>query len=375
MADKIRFNNRAKTQFFATLRKRTDAYFAENKLDRSANGEMWFKVGLISILYLGLYAAIISAQFSGLVTLLMALAMGIAAALMGFNICHDAIHGSLGKKAVINKVFSSMFYLIGASPYVWHVSHNVVHHTYTNVPGHDEDIEVFPGLVRLDTAEEVNRAHAYQHFVAFGLYSLASLAWVLTKDFVKFFQTKIGQYAVIHPRKEYYNLFIYKALYYFFFIALPIIILPFAWWQVILGFVAMHMVEGLIISLVFQLAHVIEGTDFPVPDQDNQLEEAWAEHQLLTTANFSPNSKMASFLLGGLNRQIEHHLFPKICHVHYPALAPIVKQTAEEFGLPYIENKSFFSALRSHYRLLKNMGKEAYREKKQLKLKQLKQAA
>jgi linoleoyl-CoA desaturase len=375
MSAKIRFNNTANTRFFATLRQRVDAYFGENEIDRTANPAMWFKAVLMIVVYLGLYGTILLGQFSGLVTLGLALLMGVAAALIGFNVCHDAIHGSLGQRARTNQFYSSIFYLIGANPYVWHLSHNIVHHTYTNIPGHDEDIEVFPGLVRLDAAEGVNRVQRYQHIYAFILYSLASLAWVITKDFKKFYQSKIGQHTTVHPAKEYFNLYFYKTLYYLFFIVLPVIVLPFAWWQVLLGFVAMHLAEGLVLGLVFQLAHVVEGTDFPVPNAANQLDEAWAAHQLRTTANFSPQSKLAAFLLGGLNRQIEHHLFPKVCHVHYPALAPIVRQTAEEFNLPYLENRSFWSALGSHYRLLRLMGKEAYRQKQQIKPESLHQRA
>ncbi|MDX5436394.1 MAG: fatty acid desaturase, partial [Pontibacter sp.] len=132
--------------------------------------------------------------------------------------------------------------------------------------------------------------------------------------------------------------------------------------QAITGFIVLHLAEGMVMGLVFQLAHVVEGTDFPVPNEQGNVEEAWAEHQMRTTANFAPDSSLASFLLGGLNRQIEHHLFPKVCHVHYPVISKIVKQTAQEFGLPYLESPTFFSALQSHYRTLRKLGKEAYQE-------------
>jgi linoleoyl-CoA desaturase len=161
---------------------------------------------------------------------------------------------------------------------------------------------------------------------------------------------------------EYFNLFFYKLAYYFLFLVLPMLVVSVSWWQVIIGFVMMHLVEGLVIGLVFQLAHVVEATDFPLPNAQGNVEEAWAVHQMQTTANFSGKSALANFLCGGLNLQIEHHLFPKICHIHYKALSGIVRQTAAECNVPYLENTTFFTALQSHYRLLKRMGKHAYQQ-------------
>jgi linoleoyl-CoA desaturase len=292
----------------------------------------------------------------------LAVLLGIFNALIGFNVCHDAIHGSFSANTKINKALSFIFNLIGASPYVWNLTHNVVHHTYTNIPGHDEDIEVAPGLIRLNPCEKVKRIHRYQHLYAFGVYSLASLSWVFRKDYVKFFQKKIGQHPTLHhSKREYFNLFFYKALYYFLFIVLPLLVLDITWWQFLIGFLGLHLAEGLVLGMVFQLAHVVEGTDFPLPNGQGNIEEAWAVHQMRTTANFATQNKLAGFLLGGLNQQIEHHLFPKVCHIHYPAISAIIKETAQEFDLPYIENASFFKALQSHYRMLKALGPEAFK--------------
>jgi linoleoyl-CoA desaturase len=280
-------------------------------------------------------------------------------AFVGFNICHDAIHGSFSGNKRVNKLFSLVFNLVGANPYVWSITHNIVHHTYTNIPGHDEDIEVAPGLIRISDEEEINRIQRYQHWYAFPLYSLASLSWVFTKDYKKFFQQKIGEHTTLHPKLEYFNLFFYKALYYFLFIVLPLMVLDISWWQFLIGFLTLHIAEGLTMGLVFQLAHVVEGTVFPVPNDQGNMEEAWAEHQMRTTANFATQNKIAAFFLGGLNRQIEHHLFPKVCHIHYGDISKIVKKTAIEFNLPYIESKTFLSALRSHVITLKKFGKDA----------------
>jgi linoleoyl-CoA desaturase len=360
MSSKVKFTNPRRSAFFPTVRQRVEAHFQAHNISRYANKAMWAKTIFYLSGFLALYLLILSNRLSPELMWGLALLLGIFSALIGFNVCHDAIHGSFSPNPRVNQALSFVFNLIGASPYIWRLSHNVVHHTYTNMPGHDEDIEIAPGLIRVTSEEPLNKIQRYQHLYAFALYSLASLSWVFRKDFVKFFQKKIGQEETgRHPKREYFNLFFYKALYYFLFIGLPLLVLDLSGWQFALGFISMHLVEGLVLGLVFQLAHVVEGTDFPLPNELGQVEEAWADHQMRTTANFAPGSRLASFLLGGLNRQIEHHLFPKICHIHYPAIAHLVRQTAQEFNLPYHESPSFRLALASHYRMLKKFGREA----------------
>jgi len=362
MLQKVKFINTNQSAFFATARKRVEAYFTERGISKNANKAMWAKSVFFLLGFFSLYGLILSGWLNSWAMLGIALMLGAFAALIGFNICHDAIHGAFSKSSKVNQALSYLFYLIGANPYLWNISHNIVHHTYTNIPGHDEDIEIAPGLIRLDESEKVNKIQRYQHLYAFGLYSLASLSWVLRKDYVKFFRRKIGQHSARHPKREYFNLFFYKMLHYFLFIGVPMLVVELTWWQAALGFLAMHLAEGVVMGLVFQLAHVVEGTDFPVPNEEGNMEEAWAAHQMKTTANFAPKSALAGFLLGGLNRQIEHHLFPKVCHIHYPAISLIVSQTATEFGLPYRESPTFWLAILSHYRVLRKLGKEAYRK-------------
>ena len=352
----LKFPTAQGAPFYATLRQRVDVYFQSRQLSRHANGAMWAKTGFFLTGFVALYGLLLLGSFGVGTRLALAGLLGACNAFIGFNICHDAMHGAFSANPRVNRMFSLLFNLVGANPYVWTLTHNLVHHTYTNIPGHDEDIEVAPGLLRMSPDEAWRPWQRYQHLYAFPLYGLASLSWVFRKDYVKFFQRQIGQQVSRHPRREYVNLFFYKGLYHVFFIATPLLVLPLPWSQVLLGFLVLHLVEGVVMGLVFQLAHVVEGTAFPTPDGSGIMPEAWAMHQLQTTANFSPRSRVASFLCGGLNRQIEHHLFPRVCHIHYPALAAIVRQTAHEFGLPYLENPSFGAALRSHYRLLRRLG-------------------
>lgn len=362
MTRKVKFTNANKSTFYITVRKRVDAYFIENNISTHANAAMWFKVFFFITGLTGIYLLLLLGNLSLPIMLLLAILLGMFGAFVGFNVCHDAIHKALSPNPTVNKIFSFVFNLIGASPYVWNICHNIVHHTYTNIAGHDEDIDVAPGLIRFSTSETVNRVQQYQHFYAFALYSLAMLSWVFRKDYKKFFQKKIGEHVLSHPKIEYFNLFFYKGIYYFLFIVLPLLVMNVTWWQFIIGFLVMQFAQGLVLGLVFQLAHVVESTEFPFPNEAGNIEEAWAAHQLQTTANFAVGSQLAAFLCGGLNRQVEHHLFPKICHIHYPAIGVIVKQTAAEFDLPYNECITFGDALKSHYRMLRKLGKETYKE-------------
>ncbi len=345
--------------FYATIRRRVDEMFAEKQLSKHANAGMWAKSLFFLSGFTGIYLLIIFNLFSPAVMLLLAVLLGMFSAFVGFNICHDAIHNAFSESKSVNRFFSFTFNLVGANPYVWSITHNIVHHTYTNIPGHDEDIEIAPGLIRIDENEQVNAVQRFQHLYAFPLYSMASLSWIFRKDYKKFFQPKIGAHKANHPKIEYFNLFFFKAIYYFLFIVLPLLVLDVSWGQFILGFLALHIAQGLTMGLVFQLAHVVEGTTFPNPNVEGNIEEAWAEHQMRTTANFATHSRLAAFFLGGLNRQIEHHLFPKVCHIHYGAISSIVKSTAREFDLPYNESETFTGALRSHYIILKKFGREA----------------
>lgn len=360
----IRFQNSSRSRFFPTVRKRVDAYFKENNIPKQANGEMVFK----TIFFLGgtflIYGLIMSNIFNAWQMLILAMLLGTFKAFTGFNVTHDAIHGSYSSNKWVNKLLGLLMNVFGGNAYIWSVTHNIVHHTYTNIPGHDEDLEAAPGLVRLSPTDELKGVMRYQHFYAFALYGLASISWVFRKDYIKFFKEKIGQTDNSgHPKIEYFNLFFFKALNYLLFLILPAMILSVSWWQFLVGFLMMHMTFGLVLGLVFQLAHVVEDVAFPEPTNgEDTLENAWAEHQMRTTANFACKSRLANFLCGGLNFQIEHHLFPNICHVHYLQISKIVKETTHEFNLPYIENETFVGALQSHYRMLKKFGKEALEE-------------
>jgi linoleoyl-CoA desaturase len=353
----LRFASHQHDSYFSTVKKRVDNYFKENHLSKHANKAMITKSLLLALTSTGLYLTILTEYFPNYIQLLLAVLLGMDLAFIGFNISHDAIHGAYSSNKKINNLLGLSFNLLGANAYVWNITHNIVHHTYTNISGHDEDIEIAPGLIRVLPEEKKYKIHRYQHIYAFALYSLASIAWVFRKDYVKFFNKKVGQYQKRHPKKEYFNLFFYKAVYYSLFIVVPLLVMDITWWQFLIGFLVMHIAKGLVLGLIFQLAHVVEGTEFPHPDQTGNIQESWAAHQMRTTANFARKNRLINYLCGGLNHQIEHHLFPTICHIHYPKIADIVKETAHEFGLPYIENPTFVAALKAHSSYLKKLGR------------------
>lgn len=352
---KIKFKT-GNQDFYTDVKARVENYFQENDLSKNANFSMVFKTIFFFVSFVVVYGLVMLNVLPWPLMLLAAGLLGFIIAEIGFNVGHDAIHGSYSSNPLVNKILSFSFNLLGANNYVWSITHNIVHHTYTNIPGHDEDLEPIP-LIRLSTETKILKIHRFQQWYVFFFYAVATLSWVFLKDYKKFFQRKIGNYENKKPPLvEYVNLFASKLLYYILFLVLPLLVLSIPWWGVIIGFVAMHVVEGLILALVFQLAHVVEGPEFNDPADDGTMENNWSIHQVKTTADFSRKSHLANFLLGGLNFQIEHHLFPKICHIHYRAISGIVKETIENHGLPYYENQTFLDAVMSHMRMLKKMG-------------------
>lgn len=352
----LKFSNQSNRDFETTLTKRVNQYFKQNNISKSANGLMIFKTIFFLTLYAGSYSLILFGGLSLGVTYLLWAIFGFTIAMLCVNIGHDAIHGAYSDKKWVNNLLSHTFNLNGASAYMWAKMHNMAHHTYPNIDGYDEDIESLP-IIRMNPKKKLKSIHKYQHIYAPVFYGLATLAWVFIKDYVKFFKNEVGNYSQKkHPVHQYFLLFFYKALYYAIFMVLPFLVLDFSFVQILLGILLMHYVEGFTLAVIFMLAHIVEETHFLLPNQNGMLEHSRMVHQLYTTANFSVKSRLTGFLTGGLNAQVEHHLFPNICSIHYRSISGIVRETAEEFGLPYYES-SFFGAIRSHLRFLKKMGR------------------
>lgn len=356
---KIKFINKDKTLFFNTLKERVDNYFKENNISQHANFTMVFKTLFMLSLYFIPYVLIMTQGYSTLGMWLCSLIMGLGLAGIGMSVMHDANHGAYSSNMNINKFLSLSLSIVGGDNKNWKTQHNFLHHTYTNIYNHDKDIDN-KIIMRFSPAGEYKKIQKFQVFYVFVFYSIMSLYWTTAKDFVQYFQfIKEG-----HNReskaarvKSFITILIWKAVYWGYIIVLPTILLELNLGQVLLGFLSLHMVAGLILSIVFQLAHVVEDTQFPMPNKDGGVENEWAIHQLNTTADFARDNALITFYVGGLNFQAIHHLFPQICHVHYPKIAPIIEQTAKEFDVPYLCNESIGSAFLSHMRVISKLGK------------------
>lgn len=353
----LKFKSVNGNKFYTTLRKRVDEYFTQHNIHRYANRQMIIKSVVLISFYVLPFFALPFVAFPW--SLILWFVMGLAMAGVGMSVMHDANHGSYSQSQKVNALMSFTLNMCGGSILNWRLQHNVLHHTFTNVTHADDDIGD-RGILKFSPHHKVSFIHRFQWIYAFLFYGLITLNWVFVKDFAQFFQF-IRDGVNNRSRKENVIVFIkivaVKIGYLGVVWGVPVLLWNMPFLQVLFGFLLMHFVAGNILTTVFQLAHTVEGTEFPLPNEEGVIENEWAIHQLQTTVNFSKKNKWLSWYVGGLNFQIEHHLFPKISHIHYPAISKIVEQTAKEFNLPYHENESFFSALRSHIRILKRIGK------------------
>jgi linoleoyl-CoA desaturase len=354
---KVKFLNRDKSLFFSALRENIDAYFDNNHLEKTGGSKLLIKAIFMLSLYLIPFGLILTGNFSNSQMLLLSVVMGLGVAGVGMSVMHDAIHGSFSSSYNVNRFFGASIYLLGGNVYNWDVQHNKLHHTYTNIHDIDEDI-TGKFMLRLSSGDKLKSAHRFQHIYAFFLYSLMTISF-LWKDFKEIsLYNKMAESGLVKPfpKKELVTLIISKIGYILFICVLPLLVLDITFGQWFAGFMAMHCTAGIILSTVFQLAHVVEGASQPSVDEKGNIENAWAIHQLNTTANFAGSNKVLSWYIGGLDYQIEHHLFPNISHVHYPAISSIVKNTAEDFGIIYNNKTSFLKGLNSHIKMLHNLG-------------------
>jgi linoleoyl-CoA desaturase len=356
----ISFPNRDISGFAEEVKAKVAAYFDGRGVSRHATPGMVAKTILLLAITFVPYGLILSNRFTPLTMLGLAIVMGIGLAGIGFAISHDALHGAYSSNPRINDLLGRTFDLLGANGYMWKITHNVIHHTYTNIEGVDEDLAVSP-LLRLSPSAPLLRIHRFQHLYGLAAYSMSTIFWVFVKDFKYFFQRDLGPYKdKKHARGEWVNLFVSKLIYYGWSIVIPLLVLTIPWWQFAIGYLVMHLTAGFILGVVFQLAHVVEGPEYPAPDASGRMGDAWLLHEMETTANFARKSRLVSWYVGGLNYQIEHHLFPKTCSVHYPAISPIVKDTAIKYGVPYYDQPTVMFAVRSHLRMLRKFGPEAW---------------
>ncbi len=344
--------------FVKVLRKRVNNYFKENKVNRNSNGTMIFKTIFMLLLFYVPYTLMYVPFVDGFWYLIPWAFMGFGMAGIGLSVMHDGNHNAYSKNQLINKISGFGLNLMGGYDLNWRIQHNLLHHTYTNIDGMDEDVDAGV-ILRFSSNQKRKKHHRFQHLYAWLLYSLLSISWITNKDFiqvVKYHKMDLLKSQNITFGRALLNLFFWKIFYFLYILVIPLFFLGNPWVH-ILGFLIMHFIAGFFLSTIFLCAHIVDQTDFPEPDNSGQIKKNWYVHQLETTANFSNYKSFFSWFIGGLNYQIEHHLFPSICHVHYHDISKIVKETAEEYNIPYHANLTFFSALKHHYKHLKLMGK------------------
>lgn len=345
--------------FASDVRKKVNDYFKSNNISKKGNHHLFFKC----VLFFGLYFAPFVLILCGVITefwwvMLSLLSMGIGLSGIGLTIMHDANHGSLSRKKWKNEVLKYTMNMIGASSINWRIQHNLLHHGFTNVHGADTDIDA-PPFLRFTPHTKRRKIHRFQVFYAWFFYGLMTMNWVLVNDIGQIFTfAKQGHLEKFNTnlKKELPLLIASKILYLGYTFVLPLVLTDFAFWQVLIGFAVVHFIAGFTLSVIFQTAHVVSEIDFPMPNKD-RFDFTWAELQLKTTSNFAMKNKVLTWLVGGLNYQIEHHLFPEVSHVHYSKISKIVQETALEYGLPYYDHGSFWKAIRSHVSWLKQLGK------------------
>ena len=354
----IKFINKQRTDFYKTLTARVDAYFEQKGISQTGDLRMVIKTAVMFGLYFIPYFLILSGLLSMGWMWAGTVVMGLGLAGIGMSVMHDANHGAYSEKRWVNKLMGYSLDVVGGNAFNWKLQHNVQHHTFTNIYGHDLDIRDRMNL-RFTPAVKRNFMHRFQVVYAFILYGLQTFFWVMVKDFIQVFEFAKDDADKLNNKERVLRMLGIigaKALYITYVLVIPAVVLHLTWWQLLIGFMTMHGVAGIVLTTVFQLAHIVEDTNFPELDSAGNINEEWAIHQLRTTADFAPKNKLLTFYVGGLNYQIEHHLFQRMCHVHYPEIAPIVQQTCAEYGIPYLVNDSFSQALASHIRLLKQLG-------------------
>jgi linoleoyl-CoA desaturase len=352
-AKKLKFSG--SDGFHKFLKARIDRYFRLTKQSPRDRWQMYLKSAIILSWFFTTYALLVFTASAWWTAIPLAVSLGLSMAAIGFNIQHDGGHKAYSDKGWINRMAAFTLDLLGGSSYVWDHKHNTVHHTYSNITGHDDDIEVGP-FARMSPHQPRYKFHRFQHWYLWLLYGGLPIKWQLFDDYYNIARGKIGNYGFARPKGKNLLLFILgKATFLSLAFVIPLLAGHSIW--TVIGFYALaNWVNGILLATVFQLAHVVEEAEFPMPDEHSKMATHWAVHQVQTTVDFARNNRVLCWFLGGLNFQVEHHLFPRICHIHYPKISRLVENACKEFGVQYNAHTGFWSGVASHVRWLRQMG-------------------
>ena len=354
----VKFNVQDRPEFFKELRSRVNKHFKDNNLSKHGNLNMKIKTIFMVSMYFIPLALILTGVISTFWTCMAMWAlMGVGMAGIGLSVTHDANHGSYSKNKRTNQMLGLLLNCVGGYNVNWKIQHNVLHHSFTNIEEFDEDIR--SKLIRFSHLRENRFIYKFQAFYAPFVYGLLTMYWILLKDFDQLFRfnkKNLLEGQGVSITSGLMHIVVTKVIYFIVTWAIPFMIMDLPWWQLLIGFATMQYVSGLILAFIFQPAHVFGDSEFYAIEDDEGVENSWAIHQLKTTSNCANESVWFTWFVGGLNFQIEHHLFPHICHVHYSKIAKIVKETAAEYDVPYHQHKTFWQAVVSHLSLLNTLG-------------------
>jgi linoleoyl-CoA desaturase len=342
--------------FQVEVRRRVDAYFRTSGRPQRDCWQLYLKTAILLSSFVASFVLLVFVAQAWWQALPLALLLGLATAAIGFNVQHDAGHQAYSNRRWINRLMAWTLELLGGSSYLWHWKHGVFHHTYANVEGHDTDIDL--GLLgRLTPHQKRRWFHRWQHYYLWVLYGLMAIKWQLYDDFRDVITGRIKRHRLPRPRGwELAGFLVGKGAFLGLAFGVPLLFHPI--WVVAVYYGVAALVLGMVLSIVFQLAHCVEEAEFPLPQKDTgRIENPWSVHQVETTVDFARGNRLVAWLLGGLNFQIEHHLFPRICHINYPALSKLVEAACREFGVRYMVHASVWAGLVSHFRWLRRMGR------------------
>ena len=353
----IQYNRIKNHEFFVVLRGRVQNYFSDNSLSIYAEDRAYAKaILLISSYILVYYTMLHTSTFRDY--LVLCAVLGILKIFVALNIAHDAAHHAFFRNKKLNDILLFVFDALGANGYMWKLRHVHSHHAFTNIPDHDADIKQ-SALVRIFPGSPLRYLHRLQHVYMPVLYGFYSMHWLLFRDFKDFIDTPANSKEIKSHRKiELVRLILGKLIYILTMIGAPYQLLALELYQVILGFIVMQLAASYTVAIALASAHVGHGAEFPEPDDSNLLPYSFLMHQIITTTDFATNNPVVTHLYGAFNHHVIHHLFPHVCHIHYPSLTRILKETCEEYAIPYKENNTLLDAIYAHFQLLKQRGKE-----------------
>ena len=353
---KVRFGKAV--GFRAELRRRVYQYFDQQQLPKSGGWRIALKTVIALTTFFGTYVYVVWFASSAIGAVIGGLVFSQACLLIAFDIMHDGVHGAYSRHKRVNKLMAFLLELLGISNIIWGHNHTQAHHTYTNIAGHDNDISIGEKILRMSPAQRWRRRYRFQAFFAPFLYSMWTFSMFFFRDFERFFTRRAGSLTMPQFKPHQVILFFLTKIWFVvFMVVIPSLLHPI--WMVLVAFAAVNMLLGLVVVTTFQLAHVVDGTEFPEPDAvTGQIDYEWAVHQVATTSDFAPNNPLVTWFLGGLNFQVVHHLFPEVSHVHYRKIQPIVKQTCADFGITYHCAPSVGAGIASHFRHLNELGRK-----------------